>query len=747
MADMVLGAVGAVVAGPIGAVVGAAVGSVVNSTILAPNRRSEGPRLQDLAVQGSSYGGAVPLVYGTARIAGNMIWSTGLREHRSEERQGGGKRGSVTTVSYTYTASFAVALSGRPILSVGRVWADGKLIRDGAGRLTVGGRMRVYTGSERQMPDPLIEAAQGVGNTPAYRGLAYVVFEDLALEDFANRIPLLTFEVTADAGSAVSVCAIAQDLCARAELAASLGAGADRVRGFALGRVSTAAEALGALAAVAPLYAAENGSGGVMLSDRAPQSGPVVALDHLGAAAEGEPEPRQRGSRAGEAALPREVSLAYMDPARDYQTGLQRARRPSAPGGGDERLEVPVVLDASAAKQAAERLLARRWRRREPLTLALPWRYLGLTAGDALTLEGETGRLWQAREVTVEAGRLLVTAVPVSPEDETSNAVAEPGQVVPQPATPHGPSTLQVLDLPPLSAALPAGPVLHLAAAGESAGWRRASAAVSLDGGFTYQAAADIPARTVMGTAVTALPPGETAFWDRVNAVEVALLAPDMALESREAAAVLAGANLCLLGRELVQFARAELLANGRYRLSELLRGRRGTEAFVAGHQAGERFVLLSGAALVPFDAGLASLGQTLLFKAMSPYEALEDVTAQAVTVRAEGLRPLAPVHLRAAREASGDIRLGWVRRSRQGFDWVDGTDAPLAEETEQYDVQILRGGAAVRQWRVSAPAAVYTLAEQMTDFGAPPATLEVRVMQVSAHVGAGAAARRVLAL
>lgn len=741
MANVVLGAVGGAIGGPIGAMIGAAVGSVIDGYLFSPNVRREGPRLQDLSVQSSAYGVTVPLIYGRTRVAGNVIWSTGLKEHRAEEKQGGGKRGSVTTVSYTYSASFAVALSARPIGSVGRVWADGKLIRGTAGQLTVAGKMRVYTGDEAQLPDPLIEAAQGVGQAPAYRGLAYVVFEDLALADFANRIPLLTFEVVADDAPEVPVVFIAQDVCARVGLETRTGATADAVRGFAIGRGSTAGEALRTLESLSPLCASDEGAGGVRLADRAPQTPVVIARRDLGAAAEGAVAARRSVARAGEAAVPQEVSLAYLDMARDYQTGLQRARRLSAPGGRRERLELPAVLDAPVAKQAAERLMARRWRRREPITLTLPWRYLSLTPGDSLRFEeGEDG-IWQARDITVEAGRVLVSAVPVSAGDEVSTAVAEPGTVVPQPDAPHGPTTLHVLDLPPLSTALVSGPVLHLAVAGESEGWRRAAVAVSLDGGFDYGAAADIPARTVMGTAMTLLPPGETAFWDRTGSVEVALLAADMALESRAPASVLAGANLCLIGQELVQFATAELLANGRYRLSGLLRGRRGTEAAVSAHTAGERFVLLSGAALAPFDAGMARLGQTLMFKAMSPHEVLEDVAAQAVLLMARALRPLAPVHLRLWREETGDVRLVWVRRSRQGFDWIDGVDAPLAEETESYDVQILSNGAVRRQWRVTAPEAVYPAADQITDFGALPASLEVRVMQVSALVGPGTVA------
>src|SRR6056297_1028296 len=45
------------------------------------------------------------------------------------------------------------------------------------------------------MPDPKMEAVEGAGRVPAYRGTAYVVIEDLALAQFGNRVPQFTFEV------------------------------------------------------------------------------------------------------------------------------------------------------------------------------------------------------------------------------------------------------------------------------------------------------------------------------------------------------------------------------------------------------------------------------------------------------------------------------------------------------------------------------------------------------------------------
>ena len=55
--------------------------------------------------------------------------------------------------------------------------------------------LRLHKGGETQEPDPFIAAKMGAANTPAYRGTAYVVFEELPLERFGNRLPQLSFEV------------------------------------------------------------------------------------------------------------------------------------------------------------------------------------------------------------------------------------------------------------------------------------------------------------------------------------------------------------------------------------------------------------------------------------------------------------------------------------------------------------------------------------------------------------------------
>src|SRR5690606_22242661 len=209
MATLVLTVVGGIVGGPVGAAIGAAVGQQVDAQIFKPKGR-EGPRLADLKVQASTYGQQIPRLFGTMRVAGSVIWATDLIERRT--RRGGGK-GRPSTNEYSYAVSLAIALSSRPVRAIKRIWADGNLLRGTSGSFRERCTFRWYDGSEDQAADPLIASALGIASASAFRGLSYVVFEELELGAFGNRIPSLTFEIEADAGS-VDVGLIGNELLA-----------------------------------------------------------------------------------------------------------------------------------------------------------------------------------------------------------------------------------------------------------------------------------------------------------------------------------------------------------------------------------------------------------------------------------------------------------------------------------------------------------------------------------------------------
>jgi hypothetical protein len=214
MATLVLQTVGSVVggivAGPLGAmagrVLGGLAGAAIDNALIGGGdtdnpRQVEGPRLKEMDGLTSTEGAPIPRVYGRARIGGQLIWATRLEEvaNTSVERSGrqggkgigGGAGGSQKTVttSYAYFANLAIGLCEGRIAFVRRVWADGREID----LSTI--VMRVHKGSETQAADPLIVAKEGAANAPAYRGLAYVVFERLPLAEFGNRVPQFSFEV------------------------------------------------------------------------------------------------------------------------------------------------------------------------------------------------------------------------------------------------------------------------------------------------------------------------------------------------------------------------------------------------------------------------------------------------------------------------------------------------------------------------------------------------------------------------
>ncbi len=214
MATIVLqtvgGALGGAIGGPFGMMAGRALGAVAGSAIdqqvFQKDQVINGPRLQGSKLLSSIEGSAIPKVYGRAQIGGQIIWATRFEEVVSTKKQGGKGGPTKKTTEYSYFANFAVGICAGPVARIGRIWADGNEID------LPKHNHRIYYGSDTQPADPLIEGLQSTGNTPAYRGLAYVVFEDFPLASYGNRIPQLTFEVIRTIGqlenSIRSVCLI-----------------------------------------------------------------------------------------------------------------------------------------------------------------------------------------------------------------------------------------------------------------------------------------------------------------------------------------------------------------------------------------------------------------------------------------------------------------------------------------------------------------------------------------------------------
>lgn len=193
MATILLQAAGAFLGGmlgPIGTTIGTAAGALagyaIDRALINSTRRIEGPRLTGARPFTAEEGASLPRIYGTARVGGTLIWATRFKETRSTRRQG--KLGPKVT-EYAYYGNAAFALCEGEIAGIRRVWADGREVD----RETI--ELRIHRGTEGQAVDPLIAAKQGTGNAPAYRGVAYVVVENLDIGEYGNRIPQMQFEV------------------------------------------------------------------------------------------------------------------------------------------------------------------------------------------------------------------------------------------------------------------------------------------------------------------------------------------------------------------------------------------------------------------------------------------------------------------------------------------------------------------------------------------------------------------------
>ncbi len=205
MATILLSAAGAALGGSVGGTVmglssvaigravGATLGRVIDDRLMGQGSEPVATgKVDRFRLSGAAEGTPIPQVFGRMRLGGQVIWASDFTETATTTGGGGGKGRLSTPVvtRFSYSVSLALALCEGEIAGLARIWADGEEIAPRDLNLTI------YPGTSDQLPDPVIEAVEGAGQVPAYRGTAYVVIADLNLERFGNRVPQFSFEVT-----------------------------------------------------------------------------------------------------------------------------------------------------------------------------------------------------------------------------------------------------------------------------------------------------------------------------------------------------------------------------------------------------------------------------------------------------------------------------------------------------------------------------------------------------------------------
>lgn len=439
--------------------------------------------------------------------------------------------------------------------------------------------------------------------------------------------------------------------------------------------------------------------------------------------------------RRQESELPRRISLGFIDSDNDFRRAVVAAETTIASSSREQNESAPMLVPRAQARKIVETRLQDIWSGRETFKFRLRRCQMALEPGDLIELPTREGpRTVLLTRVVDDLYREcearaydppLADDVPV-----IDDALAEPGL----PALP-GAAHARLIELP-----VERGAGL-LQAAVRAEPWR-GPYSVSLVQGTSLQGVGTVVASAVVGQTLTMFPPGPLWRWDHASHLDIVLEGGALAAMSDEA--VLSGDNALALidptgAIEVVLFRDAQLVGERRYRLSRFLRGIGGSEGEAGRILAPGAEVIVLDDALTDLGVGADALGASRNYLILPAGRDVGDPSGVNVSKALSGLalKPLAPLHARARREAGG-IRFSFVRRARRDADSWDLFEVPLVEEREEYLFEILSGATVKRSVTLGTPMFLYSSADEAADFGAPQGQIAIRARQISALVGPG---------
>lgn len=627
-------------------------------------------------------------------------------------------------------------------------------------------RINVYTGTESQEPDDIMEAEEGVGMVPAYRGVCYFVIDDLQLADFGNTLPTFKVEVqSGDADGTVELRDIVINECQRAGLEADeynvMALPARRVKGLAITRVSSARDVLEIVRNVHHFDAVESNYQMKFIWRYDKLRARIRPSDLSAREYDNDPPAPIETTRTQDEELPKEIVLTYQDPSRDYSIGTARAKRQVTSNNEVKQIELPMSLDPVEAKTAVEQLMSGMYAARRSYKLFLPIKYGILDPGDAVvmpTIAGQPEKKLRIAAMQIGANHVMqVDLIDHVPPIAGLEAIAYVQPNEPSEGKTLGSTEAYLLDIPILTETEDDNiPGFYVAFAKDAEGWPGGVLFIDIgsggvtptpggdvidDGEAQWEAVAgssiDIP-HAITTNAFTA---ASAYLWDRTSRVGVYVTTPGFVPSSiPEATLLRSTSNSLVVNGEIMQYATVIDRGDGVYELRDFIRGRRGSETMIAAHAEGSDAIFINESGLQRYNHAVAQIGEEQDYKSANANEDISDIDEFQFTPQGVSLMPLAPCHVR--RETDGtDITLSWLPRVRQGGLWVDGTDPAIDQSVEKYEVDIYDGATFKRTLTVDgAREVVYTSAQQTTDFGGTPGEGEmtIRVYQIGAVVGRG---------
>jgi hypothetical protein len=618
-------------------------------------------------------------------------------------------------------------------------------------------QVRFHSGSASQQPDSMLETYKGIGEVPAFRGNCYCMFENLGLTDWGNRIPSFTAIIEEDDSRLMTEAM--QSILEEGDLDPGeydLSAVEDKVlEGYVIAGPQETMKSLQPLLIQNDLLVQQDAST-LRFFHRKDARRVDIAAKHLAASAGKRSRSPITVTEVPISSLSDEVNLSYLDLNNQYNKGSQRQRRNNDVSSKEQGINLPIVMDSVEARAIASRLLWSEWNQRLRVRFEVPaLEYIDkLREGDVARLNA-LGEDWEVLIHKIDRGANLMMRCEGTVEDKNmlagypvgedvnllmSGGGEDGGYAGANPSMFSPAVNFVPFECRPLKEAHLRTPGFYFAVCSADSRFNFNGAVLfeSIDG-ENYERITTVTGAAHMGymTAYT----GKTAYhgqWDRVNEITVEFLSgtPQSVTEIE----VLNGSNRAIFGREVIAFETATHVSGTTYKLTKLLRGLRGTEAFIgemdSAVTARMPFVMLNQPFVHFHEVPAAAIGQTRHYKMVPFGSTPEEQLAQTIFVQALNVKPMPPMSLAKTLDGANNATITWVPRYRSMVSIIGPGGRPSGEPKEEFRTEILDGGATVQRTKTATEEAktIYTAAEATADGLTPGASLKVRISQFSEY-------------
>lgn len=675
----------------------------------------------------------------------------------------GGLLGAATPNQYYYTyavPAYALFFLDRtdddPVEGIVKMWANGKLLFradqsviedeefDVDGRLiwrTYGGpnknwrSMTFYTGHPDQPVDPNL--ADRLDEDVAYIHCAYCVIKELELGPYGNTIPTIDGLIQVRSGQ--SVAEAAESICAAAGIdpirnLSTTALTSNTLRGYTVTDQSTCFDALKPLFPAFAVDAAEV-VGQIRFYKRSQTMRSTITLGEMGAHVYGDSPPQKAlFKRSTDLDLPRETALTWVDPDRDYQPNTATSRRSEGSAKSNANVSIQLVLTVDEGASTAALMHWDAWLGRTQVSFSLTDAWVTLATGLAygLPVSGQVVPYRITRKLRGANGIIEVEALSDESVTYTASITGSSGAIPPEGSTAAPDTRLVLMDMPIIGDEHD-DYGYYIAMGASAGGWTRGRIEISSDG-VTFVTVIDQPYEAPIGDVTGTLAAGTTDglddTLDTTTVLTVVFMNDLVTLSSVTDGELDAWANFAYVGKdglgEYLQFKTATHVSGNTWQLTNLRRGRRGTDHAISTHTSGEEFALLSNGdgvfRIVYPDTG--EWGEEFTFRGVTLHQDAADADTQTFTNTGEGKRPFSPVNVQGTWDGSNNLTITWDSRSRL-FAGGLGID-----DNAEWDIEITSGSG--RSDTVVAETFAYSAADQIIDGILPGDSIAGRVRQTS---------------